>query len=130
MKATMPSNYADIWTIGEVRQARRAIKALKDYDETPEGAAGIAARMISGDNSAVIIQATAEVEKNTNIEWDGLGDGTGIMDAVIRFTAYSPARDAIYQATANLYTIFQITGDRAEDEALTGDMYIRTYVRA
>lgn len=87
MKATLPRGYKDLFTINELKQAKNAIKALRDDPETAkEYAKDAATHYCSVFDCGWInepLTGKATVTMNRQGEYNAIGTDTGYTDVMI-----------------------------------------------
>lgn len=90
MKVKLDANYRKIYTLEEYDMAKAVIAAEKDDEMSPKDWAEYAVREALRNEDGYleeVLNAEARTAKNSRIDWDRYGDGTGMMDVWISFIA-------------------------------------------
>ena len=115
MKVKMCDYYKDVYTISEVEQARRVIKAAKEDTATAKEYAARAIREVIRNTDYwdfEILKAEATATKNNGIEYGGYCDGSGYFDVNLEITAELGLFKGFLKVWANVSDIWQIDGEQ------------------
>lgn len=124
MKVALTKEAKKFITVAELPIVKQMIAGLKEDESTVEEYAAMAARLITGDNGAEIISATAEIVKNSRI-YNQYSEESGNLDVWLNFRAFSNYKDCFIIAGAYLSDIWQLDGENNEE--IKSRMYVRKF---
>lgn len=121
MKVTLEKDYRKYYTLEELDMAKAVIAAEKDDEMSPKDWAEYAVREALRNKDGYLVEvlkAEARTTKNSRIDWNRYGEGTGMMDVWISFVAETT--EGFIEGGACLSDIWETGGTEYKQH-----MYIR-----
>lgn len=129
MKVRITERAKKIITLDQMPAVRRIIKEFGKDEMKPADYVESVARYISGTNCVKILEASAEIGRNSRV-WDELTDNSEDLDIWITFTAFCEPYpgDMFIKCSVFITDIWKLTSDNADD--MLKHMYIRKFKEA
>lgn len=108
---------------GQIDALQNAMEEQKDLKWEAERIV----RLATGHNAIPVLSCTAEASKNTRLDWDHFGEGSGYADVWMWVKAFDPYF-GFWHIGCYLSDVWEIAGDGSNEDDIRSRCLIRHYV--